>query len=529
MHCRTCDYPLWNIKARACPECGSSFKPSEFEFKPGAVRFCCPDCSQEYYGTSHTGHLRPSSFQCVKCQRQLEMDEMVLLPAEGWEDHAVTLQVTPWVRQDIGLLRRWLSTVGWSYVKPAELIRGIPADSGSAGGWAFYLITQCLIGLVGVALPLLVIVIIASNATAGGFNRSAAMAGSLIGPVAVTLVGTILIAVFWTLSIHAILRLSGGCAHSIGRTFACVFYSSGTLAAQAFPCLGPYCLGYIVGVWWLVSAILMVMEGQKVSGLRATFSVLCGPLVLMLVLVGLYALVITSAISTANTVTQRMSAMATGVNSTRVASVGSDFMRFSTGSDIFSGRGVMPDSPLDVIAAPGATYERYDFAILVTGNPSGTGTDVLGMMPQDFARLEGVPFDSVIEVLRQLERPPVKAEGTRDVVSLGGLVYCVPGFDMANLDTTTAERLWLIAAVRGPTVDDDFHHIEATSVDGFMSTTLSFMTLDQISSEIDAQDVVRAGLGLGSLMPALEAALSDIQGDDVSDRSEPAVEEEGSD
>ena len=123
----------------------------------------------------------------------------------------------------------------------------------------------------------------------------------------------------------------------------------------------------------------------------------------------------------------------------------------------------------------------------------------------------------------------MKAEGTRDVVSLGGLVYCVPGFDMANLDTTTAERLWLIAAVRGPTVDDDFHHIEATSVDGFMSTTLSFMTLDQISSEIDAQDVVRAGLGLGSLMPALEAALSDIQGDDVSDRSEPAVEEEGSD
>ena len=114
MYCRNCDYSLWNIPGRQCPECGDAFLPSEYEFKPGAVKFCCPDCSQQYYGTSYKGHLRPNEFDCVECGRHLEMDEMTLLPAEGWDEHSVGSATSPWVRPNKGLIKRWFCTVGWS-------------------------------------------------------------------------------------------------------------------------------------------------------------------------------------------------------------------------------------------------------------------------------------------------------------------------------------------------------------------------------------------------------------------------------
>ena len=32
MFCKSCNYPLWNINTRQCPECGAPFKPSDFQF-----------------------------------------------------------------------------------------------------------------------------------------------------------------------------------------------------------------------------------------------------------------------------------------------------------------------------------------------------------------------------------------------------------------------------------------------------------------------------------------------------------------
>ena len=31
MRCKTCDYPLWNLTTRVCPECGTPFLPSQFD------------------------------------------------------------------------------------------------------------------------------------------------------------------------------------------------------------------------------------------------------------------------------------------------------------------------------------------------------------------------------------------------------------------------------------------------------------------------------------------------------------------
>ncbi len=86
MRCTSCDYALWNLKTRRCPECGRAFRPGDYEFVPNSVQFCCPHCNQAYYGTGPKGHLVPEEFDCVRCSRRIGMDEMALLPAEGVDE-----------------------------------------------------------------------------------------------------------------------------------------------------------------------------------------------------------------------------------------------------------------------------------------------------------------------------------------------------------------------------------------------------------------------------------------------------------
>jgi hypothetical protein len=80
MKCKQCGYSLWNLSTRKCPECGTYFKPSDYDLIPNSVRFCCPRCDQHYFGTSERGHLVPSSFNCVSCTQPIEMDQMVIRP-----------------------------------------------------------------------------------------------------------------------------------------------------------------------------------------------------------------------------------------------------------------------------------------------------------------------------------------------------------------------------------------------------------------------------------------------------------------
>src|SRR5688572_13451876 len=97
MRCTTCQYPLWNLPGRQCPECGTPFLPSEFTFVPNSVRFCCPGCGQDYYGTGPGGHLEPEQYDCVRCGRPVSMNEMVLLPTAGVEEKQTEVEVVPWL------------------------------------------------------------------------------------------------------------------------------------------------------------------------------------------------------------------------------------------------------------------------------------------------------------------------------------------------------------------------------------------------------------------------------------------------
>ena len=113
MRCKSCDYPLWQLTDRLCPECGTPFLPSEHEFILNSVRFCCPHCEQPYYGTGEKGHLVPRTFACVKCAKFIDMDQMVLLPTEGVTERQTQVTVVPWVeRRDRGWFAAFFVTLG---------------------------------------------------------------------------------------------------------------------------------------------------------------------------------------------------------------------------------------------------------------------------------------------------------------------------------------------------------------------------------------------------------------------------------
>ena len=104
--------------------------------------------------------------------------------------------------------------------------------------------------------------------------------------------GTLAFIAIWGAVAHGLLRATGNTAGTIGRTYQAIAYAAGANVLTAVPCLGYY-LGWI---WWVVSAVLMVKEGQRAEGWRAALAVLTFPALLLFTVLALYAFVITSVI-----------------------------------------------------------------------------------------------------------------------------------------------------------------------------------------------------------------------------------------
>ncbi len=279
MKCRTCGYALWNLKGRLCPECAAPWKPGDYELVANAVRFCCPDCLQEYYGTGERGHLVPRSFPCVKCARALDMDEMIVLPAAGVREEDTGVGKMPWLERGPDapwLGAKWFGTVLRALGSPARLMRATPAGSspGSAVGFAFTtLLFTTLIG----AGPAMIFMLF-MGAGAGGAGVMGLMIGLGFG-VLMGLVLPVILMLVWSLCTHGLLWVTGPASAGIGGTVKALGYSSGVSTIAAVPCLGAY-LWPVAWVWWMISGTLMLREVHKVSSLRATFAVLTPPLIL---------------------------------------------------------------------------------------------------------------------------------------------------------------------------------------------------------------------------------------------------------
>lgn len=283
MRCTNCEYPLWNLTARTCPECGAAFSPARFEFVPGRVRFGCPHCGHGYRGTSPTGHPEPAAFPCAGCGRGITVDEMVLRPADGVPESATLVRVSPWFDQGGSRVGRWLRTVGWSMVSPDTLAHGTPASSPFRDGVLFLLVTlgvSMSVAIVPAGLMLLLAL--------GLGGRAPVYLGVLIAGYfllgALAFLGCVGAWIASTAGVLVLLRARP--AHGLVRTAHAILYSAGPVMVVAIPCIGMY-TWWIGAAWWAVSAIIFLAAAQRIAAWRAVVAVLAGPLLAIVIGYGL--------------------------------------------------------------------------------------------------------------------------------------------------------------------------------------------------------------------------------------------------
>jgi len=226
------------------------------------------------------------------------MDEMLLMPTSGVEEEQTQVDRMPWLqRERTGFLRAWLATIGMALIHPIRLMRTVPMSSSPGQAWWFAVLTNTLTWSVGFGpLMLLPIIVVGFSPTTGA--RSVPVF-ELLAVVGIALLfaagGTLAFLAGWGAVAHGLLRATGSTAGTIGRTYQAIGYAAGANVMTAVPCVGYY-FGWI---WWVVSAVLMVKEGQRVQGWRATLAVLAFPALLLFTGVTLYAVLVTSLIISA--------------------------------------------------------------------------------------------------------------------------------------------------------------------------------------------------------------------------------------
>ncbi len=285
MHCRNCDYALWNITSRECPECGAAFRPSDYEFVPQSLRFCCPHCDHPYFGTGDKGHIEPQSFACLRCGRPVSMDDMVLRPGLGVEEQFTRPDTMPWLDRSVrGRVRAWFQMIGKGLTAPSQLITATPPDSPVLQAWVFALICTTIFVIPGYFFYAW---IYAAQSVTGGVGLGwATVPVYAVAILAGVVVCSMFVVLLWTLLAHGVLRVTGRVEHGYRRTCQALLYSAGGNVFTAVPCFGT-----LVGsTWWAVSAILMLRRAQGVSGTRAAFAAGALPGLALAGWTGMYAL-----------------------------------------------------------------------------------------------------------------------------------------------------------------------------------------------------------------------------------------------
>ncbi|MCZ6836732.1 MAG: YIP1 family protein [Planctomycetota bacterium] len=483
MRCKSCEYSLWNLTARQCPECGAPFKPNEFEFKPNAVCYCCLHCEQTYYGTTEQGHLRPEEFDCVKCGNHVHMDEMILRPTEGVPEQDTRADYNPWLeRHREGRFRSWRKTIGRALIAPGRLMQSTPVESSTGQAWWYAIATSLIMTLVGMLLIVpIVLLFVLGTGPQGGVS-----AASILGSMSLGFGFTVVFSFFfifivvgiWGALTHVLLLMTGQVSHGIGRTYQAMCYSSGAnIISALFFCGGQY-VGW---VWWIVSAIIMVKEGQKTSGLRASFAVLTLPVLLVAGVITMYAVFISMMISNAGNSSSLVigSAMA-GVDTTIVAE------SILVHADDHQGQG--PGHGLQLVSDGDLSVMQ-----LVPWSSSIESTTPL----YNGSQVDFQDFVIANESARKYMADGAAAAMPEGLTAhrAGEFVFTHHGIDLLNADP----MLWIVILapiIPSPTNNTLPDTIIVGLADG---TTLEFPIEEMMLFRLDDQNALRATLGLPAL------------------------------
>lgn len=485
MRCKTCEYPLWTIRSRVCPECGSPFAPSDYEFNLNSVRFCCPHCDQQYFGTAPNGHLEPRSFECRKCHRFIDMDEMVLLPREGIDEKMTEVRRLPWGNEERSFFSRFFGQVGWGMTRPQEVGRGITEQTSASSALGFGLLINIVSLVFGVgALVLLFVLPMAMGRGGGG----AAVGGGLFGigvVVGVSILGWLIGVAIWGALTHWLIGGIGRERVTIGQTVSALCLTSGPMLLIAVPCLGPYLLQYPAMIWWMVSSVLAMHALHGCGGLRATLATIAPPLVLVAAMVGFFVFAVFGAVATARTAATAAMVQATAR------------------SDEFSAMALAGTVSSYRLQQRGGQFPVHGVE-LMGGGALNAATMVSGGDP---AREYGAKVNG--HALGEYAFDPALVREAIDALPSGVIAHRVGDFVFTwhGITPSTDPNLWIAVMVPPPSNVGPFGSSTtwwAVEADGDVTE----VPLSTRQADLAAQNRMRAGYGLAPL-PDLETVLDD--------------------
>ena len=284
MHCRGCNYELWNLPPGDCPECGKPWRFEDFQFHREFVQFLCPHCDRSYPGAYIASLASPHAFTCTGCQSAIELSQMCARPAEGTDGSQAMQQEFVWSdRRRVGRWRAFWRVIGYSLGTPSRIGNTMTQKGDLRGAlWFSFLclistsLNWILIFLVGFLMTLF------TGSRGPSPLASAAMFTTVLGVLAFSVavvLGQQLFFLVWGLITHALIRINGRSHHALGHTLSATQYCAGTFIICAVPICGFY-FSLISLVWMAVAMVSALATLHKISRWRTAFAVLA-PLVVI--------------------------------------------------------------------------------------------------------------------------------------------------------------------------------------------------------------------------------------------------------
>jgi hypothetical protein len=477
MHCKNCSYPLWHLKPGPCPECGTAFKPSDYEFVGNSVRFCCPHCAQAYYGTGERGFLVPREFACVSCGVQVTMDEMILQPTEGVSEELTRSPTLPWVERGT---RSWFGaffvSMGWAMGNPNRTINGVPVESSIKRAVLYAMIHLWVQSLLG-GMVLVFAMGMAFGAGIGTGRGQGAWVGIPIA-IVVTLAGVFLGFWIWTLTTHVILRITGETPGGLRRTVQAMAYSSGNNVITAMPCVGFY-LFWAGGLWWGISAAFMLAKAHSVKGWRAGLAVFLPVALVLATGIGLigYAIYRTQQFATTT-----MANMPPSMSfATSLDAAASEMAETIQSSVSMTGTKSYPSHAVKMLASSYSTPHRF---LLPKSKTDGMNARVAGHALDEWGWMRMSPAFERDRDLKNAWKTSAPAH------RVGDWVFVYEGQDASKPNG----RLWVAIAWRDPSVNTLGNPVEVAVV--FADGSTDVFAVAKFDAKFKEQNEERALAGL---------------------------------
>ncbi len=285
MHCRGCNYELWNLPPGDCPECGKPWRFEDFQFRREFVQFLCPHCDHSYPGAYIASLASPHAFICTGCQSAIELCQMCARPADGTDGSQAMQQDFVWSdRRQVGRWRAFWRVIGYSLGTPSRIGNTMTQKCDLRGALWFSslcLITTSINWILLFLISFLMVTFFIGSRHAAPL-ASAAMFTTVLGVLAFSAVIVLvqqISFIVWGLITHALIRITGRSHHALGHTLSATQYCAGTYIICAVPLLGIY-LPLISLVWMAVAMVSALAALHKISRWRTAVAVLA-PLVVI--------------------------------------------------------------------------------------------------------------------------------------------------------------------------------------------------------------------------------------------------------